>query len=105
MAERKVLAEFELSDGRRVRVFEGKARDLVEAQRMSRTPEEMPFGLLARLVEVDGKRLPAEDWAEMDLKSYMEISQRVFPLWGLAPEIPEGLSWPSPELPAGATAN
>ncbi len=105
MAERKVLEEFELSDGRKVKIYEGKARDLIAAQRMTRTPEEMPLGLLALLVEVDGKKLPLEDWAEMDIRDYMEISRRAFPLWGLAPRTPEGLSWPSPELPAGATAS
>ena len=105
MAERKVLEEFELSDGRKVKVYEGKAKDLTQAQRMARTSEELPLGLLALLVEVDGKKLPLEDWVEMDMKDYLEISRRAFPLWGLAPRTPEVLSWPSPELRAGATTN
>lgn len=102
MAEEKVLEEFELSDGRKVKVYGGKVRDLLNAQRMASTPEEMALGLLALLVEVDGKRLRLEDWAEMDLETYMEITRRAFPLWGLAPKTPEEPSWPSPELPAGA---
>ncbi len=84
MAERKVLEEFELSDGRKVKIYEGKARDLIAAQRMAKNPDEIIFGLLHVLVEVDGKKVPLEEWREMDIPTFMEVVFKVTPLLGIS---------------------
>ena len=105
MAERKILEEFELSDGRKIKVYEGKAKDLIAAQRMAGNPDEAIFGVLHILLEVDGKRLPLEEWRELDIPSFMEVVSRVIPLLGLSRMTLPGISLPSQGRQAGASEN
>lgn len=76
---REVKQETTLSSGKKVRVFKGVAKDMVTAQSMVKDPFEMQLGLASILVEVDGQKLPVEDWRQMDLEDYMEIAPLFVP--------------------------
>jgi hypothetical protein len=97
---RKVRQETTLASGKKVRVFAGKAADLVRAQSMVSNPVEMQLGLAAILVEIDGQQMPVEDWREMDLEEYMEILPLLMPGSAVTQQ---SLLSPSPESSGGAT--
>ncbi|GEM_PF-4857836 len=90
-----------LPSGKTVTVRTGKARDLVKAQMMTQTPEELPLALAALLCEIDGKPLTMEDVGDIDLSDFVEL----VPFLGLAPRTPPGSASPSPDSPAGAGAS
>lgn len=99
-AEREVRQETTTSTGKRVVVYKGTAGDLVKAQTMVDHPFEMQLGLASLLVEIDGSRLPVEDWRGMDLEEYMEILPLFMP--GFA-GTQQSLLSPLPENSDGGT--
>ena len=85
--QREVRQEKTLASGRKVTVYKGKAQDVVKAQSMVQTPNEMQLGLASILVEVDGQMMPLEDWREMDLEEYMEVLPLLLPGSAMTPGI------------------
>lgn len=90
-----------LPSGKTVTVRTGKARDLVKAQMMTQTPEELPLALASLLCEIDGRALTLEDVGELDLSDFVALA----PFLGLAPRTPPGSALPSPDSQAGAGAS
>jgi hypothetical protein len=77
--KRTVKEEFNTQAGVPVKVFRGKAKHMVNAQRMTGGDSaKAQLALCAQLVEVDGKMLTMEDWAEADLDLYMEVVGKLF---------------------------
>ena len=88
--ERKVKGEFEIN-GKKVKVYQGIVEDLIKAQKMASSPEEMPYCLLSLLVEIDGQRLVFEDLKTMSLDEFVPLQEKALPLLGLSAEnLPSG---------------
>ena len=68
-----------LSDGRRATIRRGKGRDLLAAARMAggQEPMAIAFGLVARLVTIEGQALTIEDVEDMDLGDVTALQGRV----------------------------
>lgn len=67
------MKELTLPSGRRVVLREGKGRDLLNAQRIAHTPEEIAYALIAELTELEGKKLVLEDLLELDIKDVLRL--------------------------------
>lgn len=75
---RKIKAEFSVTDAdgkeHLIKVFRGRAKHMMNAQRMSGTDSsKLMFGLANQLVELNGDSLTVEDWLEVDLDVWMEV--------------------------------
>lgn len=66
-----------LPSGKTYTVRPGKGRDLLAAQRAAKSPDEIPYALIAQLVEIDGKPVVYEDVLEMDLPDVLALQQAV----------------------------
>jgi len=80
--ERRVVEEFKLSDGRTVKIYEGIGEDFLQAIEIAEATskssiKEITLTLMELLVEVDGQKLPAEEFAKMPLKDFMKIYAKV----------------------------
>lgn len=56
-----------MPSGRKAVIREGKGRDLLNAQRIAGSPEEIIYALLSELVLIDGVKHVYEDILEMPL--------------------------------------
>ena len=83
--------ELTLPSGKIAIIEKGKGKDLLQAQIKAKTSDEIPYALIAELVEIDGQKLVYEDILEMDLEDVLslqgEISGKL--VVGKAKEIPE----------------
>ena len=74
---RNVVERFNTSDGRDVAILEGKGKDSQRAVEMAGDdPGTYPDALKHILVRIDGKKLTVEDFGELPLKVYNQISTR-----------------------------
>lgn len=74
MAEKKKSAEFELSDGRKCVITQGKGSDATEAMKVAGSDSgKYLFALIARVTTVDGSAIVAEDLDQMLLSDVMKI--------------------------------
>lgn len=90
-----------LASGRVVTVRPGIGADIVKAQMMVRTPEEMTLALLSLLVEIDGQRVTLEDLLAMPLDDVFEL----LPLVGRSRRTPPASSSASAGSAGGTTAS
>jgi len=90
-----------LPSGRTAVVRPGTAGDLVNAQMMVTTQEQLPLALVSMLVEIDGTRMMLEDVTAMPLPDFLAL----LPALGLSqPTRPVSCSV-SAASPAGASAS
>jgi hypothetical protein len=90
-----------LQSGRVVTIRPAIAGDLVKAQMMISTPEQLPLALASLVITVDGAGMTLEDVTLMPLADFIEL----LPFVGLAPRTPPASSSPSAGSPAGASAS
>lgn len=92
-----------LPSGKIARIKEGKGRDLLQAQRVAKSAEEMLFALLAELVTFEGKRLVLEEVLELPLKDVLALQQAVVGDFLPSPALRPSST--SAESPAGDTVS
>lgn len=66
-----------LPSGKIAVLEKGKGRDLLQAQMKAKTSEEIPYALIAELVEIDGNKLVYEDILEMDLEDVIALQAEI----------------------------
>lgn len=76
--ERKVVEKFNLSDSRQVKIYEGIGEDLLTAMEIAQAQENPSMSniitnLMEMLVEIDGKKIPAEELKKLPLPEFMRI--------------------------------
>ena len=81
--ERKIKGSSEIN-GKKIVVYQGFVGDLINAQKMAASPEEMPYCLISLLVEIDGKKLAFEDLKQMSLDEFIPLQEKVLPLLGVS---------------------
>jgi hypothetical protein len=62
-----------LPTGKTATFKDGKGRDLLNAQRKAKTPDEIMFALIAELTEIDEQPLIYEDLLEMELEDVIAL--------------------------------
>jgi len=76
--ERKIIEEFELSDGRKVKIYEGLGEDLLTAMEVAQAQgntsmTSIILNLMEQLVEINGEKIPAEELKKLPLQEFMKI--------------------------------
>lgn len=66
-----------LPSGKIATIENGKGRDLLQAQMKAKTADEIPYALIAELVEIDGQKLVYEDILELDLEDVITLQAEV----------------------------
>lgn len=66
-----------LPSGKIAMIENGKGRDLLQAQMKAKTADEIPYALIAELVEIDGQKLVYEDILELDLEDVITLQAEV----------------------------
>ena len=66
-----------LPSGKAATIKDGKGRDLLNAQRKAKSPEEIMFALMAELVDVDGQSYVYEDFLEMPLDDILALQTEI----------------------------
>ncbi len=66
-----------LPSGAVAEIRPGKGRDLMMAQRMAKNESEIGWGLMAKLVTIDGKKKVLEDYLDMDLADVLVLQAEV----------------------------
>ncbi len=66
-----------LPSGKIATLVKGKGKDLLQAQMKAKTSEEIPYALIAELVEIDGSKLVYEDILEMDLEDVIALQAEI----------------------------
>lgn len=66
-----------LPSGKTATIENGKGRDLLQAQMKAKTADEIPYALIAELVEIDGQKLVYEDILELDLEDVITLQAEV----------------------------
>ena len=66
-----------LPSGKIAIVKEGKGYDLLQAQQKAKTPEEIPYALIAELCEIDGQKFVYEDILELDLADVLALQSEI----------------------------
>lgn len=69
--------ELILPSGKIATIENGKGRDLLQAQMKAKTADEIPYALIAELVEIDGQKLVYEDILELDLEDVIALQAEV----------------------------
>lgn len=67
--------ELTLPSGKIAKIKAGRGFDLLEAQKKAKTSEEIPYALIAELVEIDGQALVYEDILELDLSDVIALQE------------------------------
>lgn len=71
------MKEITLPSGKTATIKDGKGKDLLNAQRKAKSPEEIMFALMAELVEIDGQNYVYEDLLEMDLDDILALQTEI----------------------------
>ncbi len=71
------MKEIVLPSGRKATIREGKGRDLLNAQRIAQSPEEIIYALLAELVQIDGIKHVYEDILDMPLTDVLALQAEI----------------------------
>lgn len=66
-----------LPSGKTAVLRNGKGNDLLQAQMKAKTSEEIPYALIAELVEIDGQALVYEDILDMDLEDVIALQSEI----------------------------
>lgn len=66
-----------LPSGKTAVIRKGKGYDLFQAQKKAKTSEEIPYALIAELVEIDGTQLVYEDILELDLEDVIALQAEI----------------------------
>ena len=66
-----------LPSGKMAQLRKGKGFDLFQAQKKAKSSEEIPYALIAELVEIDGEKLVYEDILELDLEDVIALQSEV----------------------------
>jgi len=69
--------EIKLPSGKTALIEQGKGKDLLQAQMKAKTSDEIPYALIAELVEIDGQKLVYEDILEMDLADVITLQGEI----------------------------
>jgi len=91
-----------LPSGKTATIKDGKGRDLLNAQRKAKSPEEIMFALMAELVDVDGQSYVYEDFLEMPLDDILALQTEIS---GKSQSAVLTVSSTLPKQPDGNTAN
>jgi hypothetical protein len=71
------MKEITLPSGKTANFKDGKGRDLLNAQRKAKTPDEILFALIAEIAEIDGEAVIYEDLLEMDLEDVLALQAEI----------------------------
>lgn len=75
---RKNMAkELTLPSGKIAKIENGKGYDLLQAQIKAKTPDEIPYALIAELTEIDGLKLVYEDILQLDLEDVIVLQEEI----------------------------
>lgn len=66
-----------LPSGKTATIRKGIGYDLLQAQQKAKTPDEIPYALIAELVEIDGQKLVYEDILELDLDDVIALQGEI----------------------------
>ena len=66
-----------LPSGKIATIHKGVGFDLLQAQTKAKTPEEIPYALIAELAEIDGNKLVYEDILQMDLEDVIALQGEI----------------------------
>lgn len=66
-----------LPSGKTAAIRKGIGYDLLRAQQNAKTSEEIPYALIAELVEIDGQKLVYEDILELDLEDVIALQTEI----------------------------
>lgn len=66
-----------LPSGKIATLKKGRGFDLLQAQQKAKTSEEIPYALIAELVEIDGQKLVYEDILELDLEDVIALQAEI----------------------------
>ena len=69
--------ELTLPSGKIAKIENGKGYDLLQAQIKAKTPDEIPYALIAELVEIDEQKLVYEDILELDLADVVVLQGEI----------------------------
>lgn len=73
----RMTTELILSDGRKVTIKDGKGKNLLNAQKIAKTPDEIPYALLAELCDFDGQQLVYEDILELPIEDVINLQAAI----------------------------
>lgn len=68
--------------GKRVVIYRGKGKHLINAQMKANTPGDVLWALIAEVVELDGKKITLEEIYEMDLGEVLQIQSAFVDAYG-----------------------
>lgn len=69
--------ELTLPSGKIAKIENGKGYDLLQAQIKAKTPDEIPYALIAELTEIDGLKLVYEDILQLDLEDVIVLQEEI----------------------------
>ena len=69
--------ELTLPSGKVAIIEKGKGKDLLQAQIKAKTSDEIPYDLIAALVEIEGKKLVYEAILGMDLEDVLSLQGEI----------------------------
>ena len=72
-----MTTELILSDGRKVTIKDGKGKNLLNAQKIAKTPDAIPYTLLAELCDFDGQQLVYEDILELPIEDVINLQAAI----------------------------
>lgn len=72
-----LIAEFTVPSGHQVSLRRGKGRDMINAMRKTKEPNELTLALAAELMLLDGLPLVYEDILDMDLADVVRIQEEM----------------------------
>lgn len=69
--------ELTLPSGKIAKIENGKGYDLLQAQIKAKTPDEIPYALIAELTEIGGLKLVYEDILQLDLEDVIVLQEEI----------------------------
>ena len=66
-----------LPSGKIAKIENGKGYDLLQAQIKAKTPDEIPYALIAELTEIDGLKVVYEDILQLDLEDVIVLQEEI----------------------------
>ncbi len=72
-----MVKELTLPSGKIAKIENGKGYDLLQAQIKAKTPDEIPYALIAELTEIDGTKLVYEDILQLDLEDVIVLQEEI----------------------------
>lgn len=96
------MKQLNLPTGKTAVFKDGKGRDLLNAQRKAKTPDEILYALIAEITEIDGEAVIYEDLLEMPLEDVLALQAEMS---GKFQSLQQTASSTSPKSQDGNTAN